>query len=410
MPVGLPEIPELNPVPGIHLGSVNGNISKADKDDIALIQCASGTVISAVFTRNRFCAAPVSVAKSHLAQTPARAMIVNSGNANAGTGEQGRRAAQQVCAMVARGLDIPDNSVLPFSTGVIGAQLPIERFQHALPQCIDALSEDNWLAAARAIMTTDIVPKGASRQFELGDNLGDTRVTLTGIVKGSGMIRPDMATMLCFLATDAAIDSAVLDTLLLQSVDKSFHRITIDGDTSTNDACVLMATGKSGMPKIVDPSDSRCAVFAQFLDEVLLELAQSLIRDGEGATKFVAIEVTGAENEADARILAFTVAHSPLVKTALYASDPNWGRILAAIGRADVESLDIDKAGLSINGVKILENGGPCATYTEAAGQKAMDPEEIHIKVELGMGSAETTVWTSDLSYDYVKINAEYRS
>jgi glutamate N-acetyltransferase/amino-acid N-acetyltransferase len=406
VPVGLPEIPELSPVPGIRLGSANGNISKADKDDIALIRCVSGTVISAVFTRNRFRAAPVLVAKSHLTQNPARAMIINSGNANAGTGEQGLRTAERICALVARGLDIPDNSVLPFSTGVIGAQLPIKNFQHALPRCIDTLAEDNWLAAARAIMTTDIVPKGATRQFDLGG----ARVTLTGIVKGSGMIRPDMATMLCFVATDAAIDPAVLDTLLQQSVERSFHRISIDGDTSTNDACVLMATGKTGMPKIADPSDPRCAVFARFLDEVLLELAQSLIRDGEGATKFVAIEVTGAANEADARILAFTVAHSPLVKTALYASDPNWGRILAAIGRADVEKLDIDKAGLSINGVKILESGGPCATYTEAAGQKAMNPEEIHIKVELGIGPADTTVWTSDLSYDYVKINAEYRS
>jgi len=410
VPVGLPEIPELSPVPGIRLGSANGYISKADKDDIALIQCAPGTVTSAVFTRNRFSAAPVTVAKSHLAQTSARAMIINSGNANAGTGEQGVRAAQQICALVARGLDIPDTGVLPFSTGVIGSQLPIENFENALPHCLEALAEDNWLAAARAIMTTDIVPKGVSRQFDLGDNLGGTRVTLTGIVKGSGMIRPDMATMLCFLGTDAALDSAVLDELLQQSVEKSFHRITIDGDTSTNDACVLMATGKAVMPKIEDSSDPRCAVFAQFLDEVLLELAHSLIRDGEGATKFVAIEVTGAANEADARILAFTVAHSPLVKTALYACDPNWGRILAAIGRAEVEELDIDKVGLSINGVSILENGSASTTYTEAAGQKAMDPEEIHISIDLDAGPANTTVWTSDLSYDYVKINAEYRS
>jgi len=406
MPVGLPETPELNPVTGIRLGSANGNISKADKDDIALIECAPGTVVSAVFTRNRFRAAPVLVALSHLAQIPPRAMIINSGNANAGTGAQGLHTAQQVCALVARGLNIPETGVLPFSTGVIGAQLPLESFQQALPRCIDALAEDNWLAAARAIMTTDIVPKGVSRQFDLGG----TRVTLTGIVKGSGMIRPDMATMLCFLATDAAIDGGVLDTLLRQSVAKSFHRVTIDGDTSTNDACVLMATGKTGMAKIADPSDPRCAAFARNLDEVLLFLAQSLIRDGEGATKFVAIEVTGAATEADARILAFTVAHSPLVKTALFAGDPNWGRILAAIGRAEIEKLDIDKVSLSINGVRIVENGAPSATYTEAAGQRAMDPEEIHITIELGAGSAHTTVWTSDLSYGYVKINAEYRS
>ena len=406
MPVGLSEVPDLSPVPGIRLGSANGNISKGDKDDIALIQCTAETATAVVFTRNRFCAAPVTVARTHLAQSPARAMIINSGNANAGTGETGIRTADEICALVAQGLGIPASGVLPFSTGVIGSQLPVSGFENALPRCIDSMSEDNWLAAARAIMTTDIVPKGVSRQFDLGTS----RATLTGIVKGSGMIRPDMATMLGFVGTDAAIDPGLLDALLRQSVEKSFNRITIDGDTSTNDACVLMATGTADMPVIDDLSDPRCTVFARMLDEVLLILAQSLIRDGEGATKFVSIEITRAASDSDARTLAFTVANSPLVKTALYASDPNWGRILAAIGRSEVEHLDIDKVGLSINGVRILENGGPSESYTEESGQRAMEPEEIHIGIDLDLGTGQTTVWTCDLSYDYVKINAEYRS
>ena len=406
MPIGLPAVPEMMPVSGIELGSANGNISKAEKDDIALIRCAPGTITSAVFTRNRFCAAPVTVSRAHLAQTPPRALIINSGNANAGTGKQGIHAAEEICAIVAKALDIPKNSVLPFSTGVIGEQLPVSGFEQSLPRCIESMSDDNWLAAARAIMTTDTVPKGMSRRFELDG----TPVTLTGIVKGSGMIRPDMATMLAFIGTDAAIAQPVLDDLLRQSVDQSFNCVTIDGDTSTNDACVLMATDKADMPAIEALSDPRLGAFSKVLDDVLAGLAQSMIRDGEGATKFVTIEVTGTVNDQDAREVAFTVAHSPLVKTALYASDPNWGRILAAVGRAQVEDLNTDRVGLTINGTRILENGEPSQTYTEEAGQKAMDPPEIRIEIDLGSGSGAFTVWTSDLSYDYVRINAEYRS
>ncbi len=406
MPIGLPAVPELMPVSGIELGSANGNISKAEKDDIALIRCAPGTITSAVFTRNRFCAAPVTVAREHLRRASTQALVVNSGNANAGTGKAGILAAETICELAAAGLGIPADSVLPFSTGVIGEQLPVAGFEQSLPRCIESMSNDNWLAAARAIMTTDLVPKGLSRRFELD---GAT-VTLTGIVKGSGMIRPDMATMLGFVATDAVVGQAVLDQMLRQSVETSFNRVTVDGDTSTNDACVLMATGRTETPIIDDPDDPHCAVFSSVLNELMSRLAQSLIRDGEGATKFVTIDVTGADNERNAGEIAFTVAHSPLVKTALYASDPNWGRILAAVGRARVAQVDTNQVSLTINGTRVLENGEPSPTYTEQAGQEAMAPAEIRIRINLGSGTGKFTVWTSDLSYDYVRINAEYRS
>ena len=406
MPIGLPDIPELLAVEGVSLGAANANISKADKDDIALIRCAPGTVTSAVFTRNRFCAAPVTVAREHLGKAATQALVVNSGNANAGTGKAGIRAAETICEQVAASLGIPADSVLPFSTGVIGQQLPVSRFESSLPGCIESMSDDNWLAAARAIMTTDIVPKGLSRRLDLDGK----PITLTGIVKGSGMIRPNMATMLAFVATDAAIGQTVLDSMLRQSVETSFNRVTIDGDTSTNDACVLMATGRSGIPLIDDRDDPRCALFSRVLDELMAWLAQSLVRDGEGATKFVTIDVTGAATGRDAGEIAFTVAHSPLVKTALYASDPNWGRILAAVGRARVDDVDTDNVSLTINGTRVLDHGEPSPTYTEQAGQEAMAPAEIRIEINLGSGPGNFTVWTSDLSYDYVRINAEYRS
>jgi glutamate N-acetyltransferase/amino-acid N-acetyltransferase len=359
-----------------------------------------------VFTRNRFCAAPVTVAREHIARVPPRALVINSGNANAGTGGRGIRNAEAVCAQAARQLGVTRESVLPFSTGVIGEQLPISSFEAALPRCIESLSSERWLEAARAIMTTDVVPKGVSRKFEVDD----AEVTLTGIVKGSGMVRPDMATVLAFVGTDASIRRSLLDELLVRSVERSFNCVTVDGDTSTNDACVLMATGEAGMPVIEDASDPRCAGFSAVLDELMTHLAQSLVRDGEGATKFVTIDVSGAGTEEDAREVAFTVAQSPLVKTALYASDPNWGRILAAVGRAKVEEMDVSKVNLLINDTPILENGEPSASYTEQIGQKAMDPEEIRIVIEVGSGPGAFTVWTTDLSYDYVRINAEYRS
>lgn len=391
---------------GVRLGTANAGLSKAAKDDLALIECAASTVGSAVFTRNRFCAAPVLVARHHLDRHMPRALIINSGNANAGTGSSGRQDAAQVCRMVADGLNLDEHAVLPFSTGVIGARLSLSNIKQALPQCIAALSENNWLAAARAIMTTDIVPKGISRRFQLGERL----VTLTGIAKGSGMIRPNMATMLAFIATDAAVSKPLLDSLLRRSVRHSFNRITVDGDTSTNDACVLLATGCADMPSVERDSDPRCAELAHNLDQLCLELAQNLVRDGEGATKFVTIRVTHAASESDATELAFEVAHSPLVKTALFASDPNWGRILAVVGRARIDQLEIDKVSISINGVPVVVNGEPAEAYTEDAGQRAMIPEEIAIDIKLGEGEADCSVWTSDLSYDYIKINAEYRS
>ena len=407
MPIGLPKIPQLDSVPGIKLGTANAGISKTDKDDLALVECAPSTVTAGVFTKNLFCAAPVILAKKRINQQPPRALIINSGNANAGTGRQGIQDAAQVCRLVAEKLGLAnEEEVLPFSTGVIGTRLYLSGFEDALSDCIRNLSKDNWLSAAQAIMTTDTLPKGASRRFLLDE----VPITLTGIVKGSGMIHPNMATMLGFIALDAAVTQPVLDSLLRRSVEQSFNRITIDGDTSTNDACLILATGCADMEPIQDESDPRHLTLAQNIDSLLLELAHSIIRDGEGASKFVTIEVTGAATQNDAQKLAFAVAHSPLVKTALFASDPNWGRILAVVGRVPIDHIDIDKVGISINDVVIVVNGESADDYTEEAGQCAMAPAEIHIQINLGLGNADGVVWTSDLSYDYVKINAEYRS
>lgn len=406
MSVGLPEIPDLLPVPGVSLGSTNAGISNRDRDDLALIKCAPSTATTVVFTQNRFCAAPVVLAKQHLNLCAPRVLVVNSGNANAGTGAQGVDAAARVCGFVASGLGVATESVLPFSTGVIGQALPVAKFEQGLPRCIKGMREDGWLAAARAIMTTDTVPKGVSRRFLLGQ----TEVTLTGIVKGSGMIRPNMATMLGFVATDAGVARPLLDALLQRVVGVTFNRITVDGDTSTNDACALLATGRADMPAIENEDDARFSVLAQNLEDTFSELAQALVRDGEGATKFVTVEVAGAATERDAESLAFAVAHSPLVKTALFASDPNWGRILAVVGRADVTRLDIGRVDILVNDVQIVAAGEPSPTYSEQAGQRAMSAAEIHIVITLGVGNEGVKVWTTDLSYDYVKINAEYRT
>ena len=406
MPVGLPAAPQLEIVPGVKLSTANAGISKADKDDVALITCSASTTAAAVFTRNRFCAAPVTVARRHLGECSPRALLINSGSANAGTGTQGIKDAEQICELVARELGLQRQAVLPFSTGVIGSRLPLSGLGRAIPQCVSELKDDEWLAVAKAMMTTDVVPKGLSRRFQLGE----AAITLTGIVKGSGMIRPDMATMLGFVAMDAVVAQPVLQRLVQRTTAKSFNRITVDGDTSTNDACVLLATGCADMDSIESESDPRFAELERNVEQVFIELAQSLVRDGEGATKFVTIEVDGAATEDDAQKLAFTIAHSPLVKTALFASDPNWGRILAAIGRAEVSRLDINHVSFSINDVLFVVNGEPARTYTETSGQAAVAAEEIHVKIGLGCGSARGVVWTTDLSYDYVKINAEYRS
>ena len=404
MAVGLREPDMLLPVAGIRLASTHAGIkADASRDDLVLIEIAEGSSLAAVFTRNRFCAAPVIVARKHLAATVGgpRYLLVNSGNANAGTGEPGLEAARRSCAVLAQLTATRAAAVLPFSTGVIGELLPVDRVNAALPGLLQSLKADAWLAAARGIMTTDTLPKAASRRIEI-----DGRpVTLTGICKGSGMIRPDMATMLAYVATDARIEAENLQSMLQAAVDRSFNAITVDGDTSTNDACVLMATGRSGIA--VDAGQD---AFVEALHSLLLELAQAIVRDGEGATKFVEVRVECAASRDDARSIAYTVAHSPLVKTALFASDPNWGRILAAVGRAPVADLDIAGVDLYLGDVRLIHRGEPDPEYREERGQAVMDRDEILIRVLLSAGEASASVWTSDLSYEYVKINAEYRS
>ncbi len=404
MTVGLQAPTTLLPIAGVRLASTHAGI-KADpsRDDLVLLELASGSSLAGVFTRNRFRAAPVIVAQWHLgtAVDGPRYLLINSGNANAGTGEAGVEAALQTCRAVADAASVPLEAVLPFSTGVIGEPLPASLIQAAIPQLYDALDEQAWLAAARGIMTTDTLPKGVSRRIEID---GKT-VTLTGICKGSGMIRPDMATMLAFVATDVRITAVDLQAALQQAVDVSFNAITVDGDTSTNDACMLIATGRSGV--VVDAAHP---VFREALVELFQQLAQSIVRDGEGASKFVEVLVEGARNHKDARAIAYTVAHSPLVKTALFASDPNWGRILAAVGRAPVDELDISRVDLYLGEVRLIHHGEPDPGYREELGQAVMDREEIRIRVGLNQGAAEARIWTTDLSYEYVKINAEYRS
>jgi glutamate N-acetyltransferase/amino-acid N-acetyltransferase len=403
MPVGLKKPGSLDAVNGIRLCAVHSGIkSDASIKDLVLIELSSASNLAAVFTTNKFCAAPVVVAKEHIASgDPLRYLVINSGNANAGTGEAGYQDALQCCEEIARYRELPHSSVLPFSTGVIAAKLPVANIIQSLPVLFEQLHPDRWLDAAQGIMTTDTLPKAISEQVDIEG----TKVTITGIAKGSGMIKPDMATMLAFVATDAAIDRTLLQAINKQVVDCSFNSITVDGDTSTNDACVLIATGESGVIIDKDAQD-----FVSALTRVYQHLAQSIIRDAEGATKFVEIEVQGAKSNADAREVGYTVAHSPLVKTALFASDPNWGRILAAIGRARIENLDVSRVDLYLGTTCLLRNGLPENTYREELGQIEMDREEIRIVVNLGQGEKTATIWTSDLSYDYVKINAEYRS
>jgi len=403
MSVGL-QLPEnLLAVKGVRLAACHSGI-KADSavDDLVLIELAEGTSVAGVFTTNKFCAAPVTIAKDHLHSGEAiRYLLINSGNANAGTGLAGIDHCNNTCTAVAQRTQISQQAILPFSTGVIGAQLPSEKIAAAVPVLLEKLQEDNWLSAAKGIMTTDTLPKAHSRQVEINGEI----VTISGICKGSGMIRPDMATMLAYVATDAQIASNELQQCLQQVVKYSFNSITVDGDTSTNDACMLMATGKRGVK--VTAMDS---TFMEALHDVFRVLAQSIIRDGEGASKFVEIRVEQAANEADARELAYTVAHSPLVKTALFASDANWGRILAAVGRAQISRLEIDCVDLFLGDVCLIEKGLPHADYTEQKGHDEMQQQDIVITVNLNLGQAGATIWTTDLSYDYVKINAEYRS
>jgi glutamate N-acetyltransferase/amino-acid N-acetyltransferase len=404
MPVGLKQPGQLHAVDGIRLAAMHCGIKADEKvSDLVLIEITESANCAAVFTTNKFCAAPVVVARQHLVENnPVRYLLINSGNANAGTGDSGYQGALDCCAAVADHGAVQSTAVLPFSTGVIAVKLPVTKIKAAITPLFSRLHEDHWLQAAKGIMTTDILPKAISEVIQLAQ--GQT-ITITGMAKGSGMIKPDMATMLAFVATDAKIKPSILQQYLQQVVDDSFNAITVDGDTSTNDACVLIATGQSGVS--IEASNQ---VFVQALMRIFQHLSQSVIRDGEGATKFVEIEVQQAASRDEAREVGFTIAHSPLVKTALFACDPNWGRILAAIGRAKIETLDVSKVDLYLGEVCLLKNGLPDSAYHEDLGQKEMDREDIRITVKLGQGEASAMIWTTDLSYDYVKINAEYRS
>ena len=401
-----PVAADLLEVNGLRLATASAGIKKPGRKDVVLVEIAKGSHTAAVYTRNAFCAAPVVLCRQHQEYATPRYLLINSGNANAGTGDKGMQAARQSCQAIAEIADVNAESVLPFSTGVIGQQLPVEKIEAALPAAFSDLQADNWFAAAHAIMTTDTIAKARSVQCQIN---GQT-VTLTGIAKGSGMIRPDMATMLSYIATDAAISQSLLDQLLRQSMDQSFNRITVDGDTSTNDACVLIATGKAGNAEIDSLDSTEVQTFLQALNDLSRFLAQAIVRDGEGATKFISIAVNGGADTAECRQVAYTIAHSPLVKTALFASDPNWGRILAAVGRSGLDNLDLSKIDIALDNVQIVAGGQPAADYTEARGQAVMDQSEITIHVSLGRGAAEDLVWTCDFSYDYVKINAEYRT
>lgn len=384
------------------MAGVNAGLYGKDRLDLALFVFDEGTQVAGVFTQNAFCAAPVRVAQQHLDAEPL-AWLINTKSANAGTGELGVQDAQQCCAWVADHLDIDTDQVLPFSTGVIGARLPMDLIEAGIEKAVEGLSEQGWDDAAAAIMTTDTVAKQASRSLQIEG----VTVQIRGISKGSGMIQPNMATMLGFVATDAQVEPGDLQQLLTDATGVSFNRITVDGDTSTNDACVMAATGRSVE---LSPAHPEWDTFADAVTEVMVELAQAIVRDGEGATKFVTIDVMGAQSDEDAHQIGKTVAHSPLVKTALFASDANWGRLLAAIGRAPIDEIDVDQIDVRVNGVSMLAQGAVDPGYTEAAGSEAFAKDEILIEVDLGQSDGRAVVWTCDLSHDYVSINADYRS
>ena len=409
MPVNLqsPAASALLPINGVKLGTAEAHIKKPNRKDLLVMHLAAQATVAGVFTQNRFCAAPVIVAREHLAAgMGVRALVVNTGNANAGTGETGLAAARATCAEVANLLDCEAEQVLPFSTGVIMEALPLAKLVAGLPGCITELREDNWLHAAQAIMTTDIVAKAVSRQI----TLDGVTVTITGIAKGSGMIHPNMATMLGYIATDAAVAHPLLQQMVAHACDASFNCITVDGDTSTNDALILIASGMSGAPAIIDALSTAFTQLQAAVTEVATLLAQAIVRDGEGATKFITVKVEGGKSVAECRQIAYAVAHSPLVKTAFFASDPNLGRILAAIGYAGIQDLDVQRLKLYLDNVLVAEHGGRAASYREEEGQRVMQQSDIAVRIVLNRGSAAATVWTCDFSYDYVKINASYRS
>jgi len=396
----------LLPVKGVRLGIAEAGVRKANRKDLMLMTLSKGARVAGVFTRNRFCAAPVTVAKAHLQTGSIQALIVNTGCANAGTGEDGLARARQTCSEVAALLGCTTEQVLPFSTGVIMEPLPVERIAAGLPRCVAALSETNWAAAAQAIMTTDTVPKAYSKRIDIGGQ----GVTVTGIAKGSGMIRPNMATMLGFVATDAEVDQKLLQQATAYAAERTFNCVTVDGDTSTNDAFILAGTGRSGVPEIVNSDSHEFKLFLDAVTEVAGFLAQALVRDGEGATKFITICVEGGINETECRKVGYAIAHSPLVKTAFFASDPNLGRILAAIGYAGIDDLDAAKVDLYLDDVMVAQGGSRAPAYREEDGKRVMKQQEITVRVGLNRGASAATVWTCDLSHDYVSINADYRS
>lgn len=407
MPVNLtaPDPAQLHSVPGVTLGIASAGIKKPGRKDVLVIKLAEGARAAGVFTRNRFCAAPVQICREHLAAGTTRALVVNTGNANAGTGLDGRQRALSVCDALAALLDCPREGILPFSTGVILEPLPIEKIIASLPAAIGDLAPANWADAAEAIMTTDTVPKAASRTVDIGG----AKISITGISKGAGMIHPNMATMLGYMAMDAKLSQALLQDLVAYAADRSFNSITIDGDTSTNDSFILIASGQTG-PEINDAASAEFLALRDAVTEVAQVLAQAIVRDGEGATKFMTVQVEGGKTLAECKAVGYAIGRSPLVKTAFFASDPNLGRILAAIGYAGIDDLDVDGVDLYLDDVLVAVNGGRNPDYREEQGQAVMSKPEILIRVVLGRGDAQATVWTCDFSYDYVKINADYRT
>jgi len=405
MAVGQLALPEFNRIAGLRVGTASAGIKNPGRKDLVIFELAEGSTTAGVFTLNAFCAAPVQVARENIIKATPRYLVINTGNANAGTGSKGLEDARKTCAALAELTQVKEQAVLPFSTGVIGEPLPMDRLLAALPDALDALTETGWVDAASGIMTTDTLPKGATASCMIDGQ----KVVISGIAKGAGMIKPNMATMLAFIATDAAIEQPLLKQLLKEATDLSFNRITVDGDTSTNDSCILVATAKSAT--ISAAATQSLAAFRNCLISVMQQLALNIVRDGEGATKFVTILVEEALNSTEALEAAFTVAHSPLVKTALYASDANWGRILAAVGRAPgLEELDVKGVNIYLGDVLLVEQGGRAASYTEEAGAAVMAQEEITLRIQLGRGQVQEKVWTCDFSHDYVSINADYRS
>ncbi len=408
MPVNYatPAADQLLPVAGVRLGTAEAEIRKKNLRDLTLVALDAGCTVAGVFTQNRFCAAPVQLCRNHLAGgSEIRALVINTGIANAGTGEPGRQAAQATCEAVGAALGVAADQVLPFSTGVILELLPVDRIAAGLPAAQADLKADNWHAAAHAIMTTDTVAKAASRTVAVNGK----KVTISGISKGAGMIKPNMATMLGFLATDAGIAQPLLDALVKEAADQSFNCITVDGDTSTNDSFVMIASGQSGA-RFAAESDDGWAVVKAAIIAVAVELAQAIVRDGEGATKFISIAVEGGKDVEECRKVGYAIGHSPLVKTAFFASDPNLGRILAAVGYAGIGDLDVDGVKVWLDDVLVAEQGGRAAAYREEEGARVMQQAEILVRVNLGRGDAGARVYTCDFSYDYVKINADYRS